>query len=221
MLVHDSVGVRPADHPCPRSLVAVVPKTLRYRESPTSHPSRCMLRGMKEDVPAPEAALIKRARKAIRPTLSIRAAAKKARLSEARWRQIEAGYQTVSDGTRVPAIGLAGTLARMAQVVNVSSKQLREVGRQDAANELDQLINWRDYVRPGYGARSFRRHAEIMQKPESERTPEDHAFLAAELAVTSQRQQAAAEAASDKQTPPVQPTSRQPSGPEPRCSGGT
>ncbi|MBT2453334.1 hypothetical protein [Streptomyces sp. ISL-86] len=67
--------------------------------------------------------------------MSARKAASQAGLSDARWRQIVSGYQSVS-GAHVPVRAPAETLARMAQVVGVSPEQLAEAGREDAAQEL-------------------------------------------------------------------------------------
>lgn len=88
-----------------------------------------------------EAALIERARKTRRPPLSIRQAAPLAGISEGRWRQIEAGYQTVSAGVRTPVVAVADTLARMAEAVGLSPDDLRAVGREDAADKLETLLS--------------------------------------------------------------------------------
>ncbi len=72
------------------------------------------------------------------PSLSVRAAARAAGISESRWRQIVNGYRQEAD-LRVPVRAPARTLARMAQVVGSTPDQLREVGRADAADELVQL----------------------------------------------------------------------------------
>lgn len=77
-------------------------------------------------------AALKRAR------LSARAAARQAGISDARWRQITSGYQTVSK-TQVPVRAPADTLARMARAVNVTPEDLEEAGRGDAAEELRAL----------------------------------------------------------------------------------
>lgn len=88
--------------------------------------------------PPPEGALIAQALENLRPKLSVRAAAPRAGIGEARWRQIVKGYTTVS-GTNVPVHGPAETVARMAQVVGVTPEQLAEAGREDAAEELRRL----------------------------------------------------------------------------------
>jgi hypothetical protein len=85
----------------------------------------------------PEGALIERAMATRTPKLSARKAARLAQISEARWRQIVSGYQTVSQGVRVPVVAPAKTIARMAKVAGVSSRQLADAGRQDAAELLD------------------------------------------------------------------------------------
>jgi hypothetical protein len=69
--------------------------------------------------------------------LSAREAARRAGLSEGRWRQITAGYQVVSAGVYAPVRGPAATLARMAAVAGVTPDQLRQAGRPDAAKALD------------------------------------------------------------------------------------
>ena len=71
-----------------------------------------------------------------RTRLSAREAARRAGISEGRWRQITGGYQVVSAGVYAPVHGPAATLARMAAVVGVTPAQLRQVGRADAAREL-------------------------------------------------------------------------------------
>ena len=68
--------------------------------------------------------------------LSAREAARRAGISEGRWRQITGGYQVVSSGVYAPVRGPAGTLARMAAVVGVTPAQLRSAGRADAARIL-------------------------------------------------------------------------------------
>jgi|SRR5580698_3608511 hypothetical protein len=68
--------------------------------------------------------------------LSAREAARRAGLSEGRWRQITGGYQVVSPGVYAEVRGPAGTLARMAAVAGVTPAQLRGVGRDDAARIL-------------------------------------------------------------------------------------
>lgn len=71
-----------------------------------------------------------------RAKLSAREAARRAGISEGRWRQIAGGYQVVSAGVYAPVRGPADTLARMAAVVGVTPAQLRRAGRPDAARAL-------------------------------------------------------------------------------------
>jgi transcriptional regulator with XRE-family HTH domain len=85
----------------------------------------------------PEGELIRSARKAA--GLSIREAARRIRLSEGRWRQIESGYQTVARGVYHPSPGPADTVARMARVVDLTPEALDDKGRADAADELRKL----------------------------------------------------------------------------------
>jgi hypothetical protein len=68
--------------------------------------------------------------------ISAREAARRAGLSEGRWRQITGGYQVVSPGVYAEVRGPAATLARMAAVVGVTPAQLRAAGRDDAAVAL-------------------------------------------------------------------------------------
>lgn len=84
--------------------------------------------------PPPWGALISAA--LAREGISARAGARRAGLSEGRWRQITSGYQVVSPGVYAQVRGPAGTLARMAAVVGVTPEQLRAAGRDDAAQVL-------------------------------------------------------------------------------------
>jgi hypothetical protein len=68
--------------------------------------------------------------------ISAREAARRAGISEGRWRQISGGYQVVRPGVRTPVRGPAATLAKMAAVVGVTAAELRAAGRDDAAEVL-------------------------------------------------------------------------------------
>ena len=85
--------------------------------------------------PPPWGALITTA--LARQGLSAREAARRAGLSEGRWRQITGGYQVVSPGVYAHVRGPAGTLARMADTAGVSAAELRAAGREDAAVVLE------------------------------------------------------------------------------------
>lgn len=88
--------------------------------------------------PQPEGKLITDARK--RARLSGREAAKRAGISEGRWRQIVNGYMVVTKGVYSPVVGAPPeTIARMAQSVDVTPEQLEEANRADAAEELRKL----------------------------------------------------------------------------------
>jgi transcriptional regulator with XRE-family HTH domain len=88
--------------------------------------------------PQPEGKLITDARKHAR--LSGREAARRAGISEGRWRQIVNGYMVVTKGVYSPVVGApAETIARMAQSVDVTPEQLESAGRADAAEELRKL----------------------------------------------------------------------------------
>lgn len=67
--------------------------------------------------------------------LSQRKAAKRAGISDTRWRQIVAGYQSVG-GEPVVFRSLDETLARMAHVVGVRPEELADAGRPEAAEVL-------------------------------------------------------------------------------------
>jgi len=97
------------------------------------------MRGMSErPEQRPEGTLIGRAQK--RSRMSQREAATRAGISEARWRNIVSGYQTISAGQYAPIKGPADTVARMAQVVGVTAEELADAGeREDAAQELRAL----------------------------------------------------------------------------------
>lgn len=121
----------------------------------TSHGCALQTGQMSDLEPPPEALLVERLRTAARPKLSIRAAADAAGISDARWRQIAKGYNQASKDVRVPARAPADTLARMAKAVGATPDQLREVGRADAAEELQALPSTQSItgvgVRPAIG----------------------------------------------------------------------
>ncbi len=65
--------------------------------------------------------------------LSAREAARRAGISEGRWRQIAGGYQVVRPNVYAQVRGPAATLAKMATVAGVTPDQLATAGRDDAA----------------------------------------------------------------------------------------
>jgi len=68
--------------------------------------------------------------------MSAREAARRAGISEGRWRQIAGGYQVVSPGVYAQVRGPAATLARMAKAAGVTPEQLTAAGRDDAARAM-------------------------------------------------------------------------------------
>jgi hypothetical protein len=88
----------------------------------------------------PEGALIEAARLRQSPRKSGRKAAEMAGISEGRWRHIVKGYQTVKAGMYVEITAPADTLARMAWAVDVTAEELRDVGRGDAADFLENAL---------------------------------------------------------------------------------
>jgi transcriptional regulator with XRE-family HTH domain len=68
--------------------------------------------------------------------MSAREAARRAGISEGRWRQISSGYQVVSPGVYAQVRGPAATLARMATVAGLTPEQLAAAGRDDAARVM-------------------------------------------------------------------------------------
>jgi len=84
--------------------------------------------------PPPWGMAITAARK--RAGLSAREAARRAGISEGRWRQITGGYQVVSPQVYAQVHGPAATVARMAAVVGITPEELRAAGRADAGREL-------------------------------------------------------------------------------------
>ena len=88
-------------------------------------------------LPPPEALLITELREKP-PRMSMRAAAAAARISEARWRQIEHGIRYFR-GVPYPEAGPAQTIARMAHAVGATPEQLSAAGREDAAAELEAI----------------------------------------------------------------------------------
>jgi transcriptional regulator with XRE-family HTH domain len=87
--------------------------------------------------PPPEGELI---RSALAQTgLSARKAAKKAGISEGRWRQIVNGYQVAAKGVYIPVVGSPERVAAMAKAVGVPPEDLAKAGRGDAAEKLAKL----------------------------------------------------------------------------------
>lgn len=84
----------------------------------------------------PEGLLIKQAQMGM--NISQREAARRARMSEARWRQLVSGYQLVQR-THVAVRSPGKTLARMARAVGVTAEQLSGAGREDAARALREV----------------------------------------------------------------------------------
>lgn len=86
--------------------------------------------------PPPEAVLIRIAREARGLSLDQAAAMTPIRLSGARWRQLERGYETPTK----PVIAPDRTLAHMAYVVGVTPERLDEAGRGIAADILREIL---------------------------------------------------------------------------------
>lgn len=93
-------------------------------------------KSLKEQHQRPEGRLIEAAMKS--PKLSGRKLAELVGLSEGRIRQILNGYKS-EGGQLIPIIGPADTVARMAEAVGVSAKEMREAGREDVAAEMTPL----------------------------------------------------------------------------------
>lgn len=92
----------------------------------------------KPDQP-PEGRLLEEALASRRPHMTQREAARRAGISDARWRQLVTGYQSVGQGHYAPVTARAETLARMAGAVGVTPEQLVEVDREDAAAILMRI----------------------------------------------------------------------------------
>lgn len=128
---------------------------------------------MSEDLPAPspEGDLIRRAREAYIPRLSLRAAAVKVGISTEYWGHVERGYQPAGRGKPPkPVIPGAQTLAQMAYVVEVTPDELAEAGRPDAESILREIIQRqraRDSARADVreDAEIVRRMAEFFEDP--------------------------------------------------------
>jgi hypothetical protein len=84
--------------------------------------------------PPPWGALIAAALRAA--GMSAREAARRAGISEGRWRQIAGGYQVVNPGVYAQVRGPAATLAKMATVAGLTPEQLTAAGRDDAAQVM-------------------------------------------------------------------------------------
>jgi len=91
--------------------------------------------------PPPEAQLIHRLREEMFPAVSMREAAKRAGMGTATWVQAEQGYRKVTAAVTIPIRATDDKLAAMAFVVGATPQQLRETGREIAADMLQRLIN--------------------------------------------------------------------------------
>lgn len=85
---------------------------------------------------------------AARSDRSIRKLAANVGISDARWRQVVAGYRS-EGGRHMPVRANPKTLARMAAEVGVTAEELRAVGRDDAADELIRTGDLAQPVGPG------------------------------------------------------------------------
>jgi transcriptional regulator with XRE-family HTH domain len=95
------------------------------------------------DLPAPtaEGELIRQARDLAIPRLSIRAAAARIGMSPEHWGNVERGYRyTKQDDPTRSFAAPAATIAKMASAVGVTPDQLAEVGREDAARLLEEIL---------------------------------------------------------------------------------
>jgi hypothetical protein len=83
--------------------------------------------------------LIRAARDAMTPKLSLRDAAKRAGISPENWGHVERGYQLLHGRYRA-APGTPSTVAHMARVVGVSPTRLRAAGNDPAAEILEEML---------------------------------------------------------------------------------
>jgi hypothetical protein len=91
--------------------------------------------------PSPPWGELIRARREGQPGLSIRQAARQARISVTTWTDIEKGWRFAAPGTPVGVHGAADKLASMALITGVSPEELEGTGRRDAAVILAHLLD--------------------------------------------------------------------------------
>lgn len=91
--------------------------------------------------PHPVAVVIEEFRK--HSGIPVREAARRARISESRWRQIALGYQQMAGGIKAPVNAPPATLARMAQALGIYSEQLSQRLRAfiDSDNEIKNVVD--------------------------------------------------------------------------------
>jgi hypothetical protein len=82
--------------------------------------------------------MIRLAREASTPRLSVRAAAKLANMSPENWGHVERGYQ-LHRGRHRPVTGTPATVAHMAHAVGVTPDRLRAAGNPAAAQILAEM----------------------------------------------------------------------------------
>ncbi len=136
----------------------------------TSHGSEWDSGLVSEPTQPPEAQLIERLRTEVRPKLSVRAAARASGISDSRWRQIIKGYRQETATLRVPVRAPADTLARMARAVGATPAQLREAGREDAADELERSVPVNTAALPKHGVQRLRDTWVVDDRPPMEPT---------------------------------------------------
>jgi hypothetical protein len=98
----------------------------------------------------PEAVLIRRAREAQAPRMSIKTAAKTCgAVSAETWGYVERGYRPASGGNGGRAfVASPRILAHMAHTVQIGPEELDAVGREDAGTVLREIISRRSACEP-------------------------------------------------------------------------
>lgn len=90
--------------------------------------------------PSPEGELIRRAREAYIPRMSLKAAAAKVGISVEYWGYVERGYQPGGRGQPPKkVVPSKQALAQMAYAVEIKPEELDDVGREDAAELLREI----------------------------------------------------------------------------------
>lgn len=116
--------------------------------------------------------MIRTAREAARPRLSVRAAAERAGISPENWGNVERGYQLHRGGYRA-APGSPSTVAHMAHAVGLSPERLSEAGNSEAAEILTEILR-RESEAAGDRARPLFADPSLQQVWESaEGLPDD------------------------------------------------
>lgn len=93
--------------------------------------------------PTPEGMLIRRVRESLRPRLPVAEAARRAGISAETWGNVERGYRTPKKNQPIAVVATGQTLAHMANEVGLTPDDLKRLGRANADQAAEILVEMR------------------------------------------------------------------------------